>query len=66
MPALIGMSQAQAVSAVRECGVQDVAVVNAYSDEFEAGQVMLQSRAEGERLTAETTVTLTVSLGSHW
>ena len=66
MPALIGMPQAQAVSAVRECGVQDVAVVNAYSDEFEAGQVMLQSRAEGERLTAETTVTLTVSLGSQW
>ncbi len=66
MPALIGMAQAQAVSAIQGLGVQDVAVVNAYSDEYAAGQVMLQSRAEGERLTPETTVTLTVSLGSQW
>ena len=66
MPSLIGLSQADAVSTVQNLGVQDVTVVNAYSDDFAAGQVMLQSRGEGERVTDDATITLTVSLGSQW
>ena len=66
MPSLIGLSQADAVSSVQSLGVKDVTVVNAYSEAYAAGQVMLQSRDAGDRVTADTTITLTVSLGSQW
>lgn len=65
MPQLIGLEQAPAVQAVESLGVK-VTVVNAYSDLYSEGVVMLQSRNEGESLRKTDRVTLTVSLGSQW
>ena len=65
MPKLIGLSQATAVQALEALDVK-VNVVNAYSDEFAEGVVMLQSRSEGEKVRRNQKVSLTVSLGSQW
>ncbi|MBQ3574332.1 MAG: Stk1 family PASTA domain-containing Ser/Thr kinase, partial [Clostridia bacterium] len=65
MPLLIGQSESDAVEKMHEIGV-DPTIVNAYSEEYQAGLVMLQSRQEGETLKKDATLTLTVSLGSQW
>ncbi len=65
MPQLIGLEQAPAVQAMESLGLK-VTVVNAYSDLYSEGVVMLQSRDEGESLRKTDRVTLTVSLGSQW
>ncbi len=65
MPNLIGLAQAPAVQALEALDIK-VSVVNAYSDEYEAGVVMLQSRTEGEHVRKREKVSLTVSLGSQW
>ena len=41
-------------------------VVNAYSDDYPDGTVMLQSREAGESIRKSAKITLTVSLGSQW
>lgn len=66
MPNLIGRAEGEALSEMQALGVEDVSVVNAYSEEFESGEVMLQSRPEGDMLRKEARVILTVSLGSQW
>ena len=65
MPLLLGWGEAEAVEKMHEIGV-DPTIVNAYSEEYQAGIVMLQSRQEGETLKKDATITLTVSLGSQW
>ena len=65
MPNLIGKSQDEAVAAMEELGVE-ATVVSAYSEDFDAGAIMLQSRQAGDRLRRDATLTLTVSLGSQW
>ncbi len=65
MPLLIGWSENEAVEKMHEIGV-DPTIVNAYSEEYQAGLVMLQSRGEGETLKKDAAITLTVSLGSQW
>lgn len=65
MPDLLGMPQLQAVQGMQELGF-DVNVVNAYSEDFASGSVMLQSSPAGEMLRKDAQITLTVSLGSQW
>lgn len=65
MPLLIGWTENDAVEYMRGIGVEPT-VVNAYSEEYQAGLVMLQSGNEGETLKKGATLTLTVSLGSQW
>ena len=65
MPDLIGESETAAEAIMAELGV-DAVVVNAYSEDFENGVVMLQSREAGDRLRKDVQITLTVSLGSQW
>ncbi len=65
MPNLLGMAQEDAVEAIESLGI-DVIVVNAYSEDYQSGEVMLQSRPAGEYLRKDAQITLTVSLGSQW
>ena len=65
MPLLIGWSESEAVEKMHEIGVEPT-IVNAYSEEYQAGLVMLQSRKDGETLKKDASLTLTVSLGSQW
>ena len=65
MPLLIGWSEEEAVQKMQEIGVEPT-IVNAYSEEYQKGLVMLQSRKEGETLKKDAALTLTVSLGSQW
>ena len=66
MPNLLGRPEAEAVSEVRALGIEDVNVVSAYSEDYDQGEIMLQSRAAGDMLRADARVILTVSLGSQW
>ena len=65
MPNLIGEGEAAAVEIMESLEI-DAVVVNAYSEDFENGVVMLQSRDPGDRLRRDVQITLTVSLGSQW
>lgn len=65
MPMLIGKTENDAVEQMLEIGIEPV-IVNAYSEEVQAGYVMLQSSNEGDALKKDATLTLTVSLGSQW
>lgn len=65
MPYLIGEAEEDAVHAMTALGV-DPTVVNAYSDDYPDGTVMLQSREAGEAIRKSAKITLTVSLGSQW
>ena len=65
MPNLIGEREEVAVEAMGALGIEPT-VVNAYSDDYAAGTVMLQSREAGEALQRNAKLTLTVSLGSQW
>ncbi len=65
MPNLIGQEQTAALEAMESLGIETT-VVNAYSEEYEGGSVMLQSREAGDRLRRDAQITLTVSLGSQW
>lgn len=65
MPDLVGDTQEAAVQTMADLGV-DAIIVNAYSDDYEAGVVMLQSREAGAPMERGTKITLTVSLGSQW
>ena len=66
MPNLIGLPEDQAVEAVKALGIEDVTVVNAYSEDYGEGVIMLQSRAQGDLLRRDARITLTASLGSQW
>ena len=66
MPNLIGLPEDQAVEAVKALGIEDVTVVNAYSEDYGEGVIMLQSRAQGDLLHRDARITLTASLGSQW
>ena len=66
MPDLIGLPEDQAVEAMVGLGVEDVTVVNAYSEDYDEGIIMLQSRAKGDMLRRDARIILTVSLGSQW
>ena len=65
MPYLIGEAEEDAVHAMEALGVSPT-VVNAYSDDYPDGTVMLQSREAGESIRKSAKITLTVSLGSQW
>ena len=65
MPFLIGETEEDAVQKMEALGVT-ATVVNAYSDDYAAGTVMLQSREAGETVRKSAKITLTVSLGSQW
>lgn len=65
MPALVGLEERAAIDALNEAELKPV-VVNAYSDEFPIGAVMLQSEEAGAQLRVDTSVTVTVSLGTQW
>ena len=65
MPLLIGEAEEGAVQTMESLGVTPT-VVNAYSDDYAAGTVMLQSREPGEAIRKSAKITLTVSLGSQW
>ena len=65
MPYLIGEDEKDAVHAMMALGVEPI-VVNAYSDDYPDGTVMLQSREAGESIRKSAKITLTVSLGSQW
>ena len=65
MPNLIGAAEGAAVETMEELGI-DAVVVNAYSEDFDDGVIMLQSREPGDRLRRDVQITLTVSLGSQW
>lgn len=65
MPKLIGLGEAEAV-AVLDAMQIPATVVSAYSDDYPAGMVMLQSKDADTRLRKNTSVTLTVSRGSQW
>ena len=65
MPQLVGMEEELAVLALDELGISST-IVNAYSEDYSEGVVMLQSRAVGDSVRKETGVTLTVSLGTQW
>ena len=65
MPYLIGEAEEDAVHAMEALGVTPT-VVNAYSDDYADGTVMLQSREAGETIRKSAKITLTVSLGSQW
>ena len=65
MPYLIGNVEEDAVRAMEALGVSPT-VVNAYSDDYPDGTVMLQSREAGESIRKSAKITLTVSLGSQW
>ena len=65
MPDLIGQTEDVALAHMDDLGI-DAAVVNAYSEDFDNGVVMLQSREPGDRLRKDAQLTLTVSLGSQW
>ena len=65
MPFLIGETEEDAVQKMEALGVT-ATVVNAYSDDYAAGTVMLQSREAGEAVRKSAKITLTVSLGSQW
>ncbi len=65
MPNLIGTTQFEAVESMEGMGIA-TNVVNAYSEDYEDGIVMLQSPEPGERMRRDVQITLTVSLGSQW
>ena len=65
MPFLIGRAEEEAVQMMEALGVEPI-VVNAYSDDYPDGTVMLQSREAGESIRKSAKITLTVSLGSQW
>jgi len=65
MPQLIGMEEGLAVLALDEIGISST-IVNAYSEDYTRGVVMLQSRNVGDSVRKDSNVTLTVSLGSQW
>jgi len=65
MPMVVGMEEELAVLALSEREIS-ATIVNAYSEDYPEGVVMIQSRHEGEMVRKEAAVTLTVSLGSQW
>lgn len=64
VPSVKGMSESKAVSALAAAGLK-ADVKKAYSDSVEAGLVISQSAAEGKLVPADSTVTITVSLGAE-
>lgn len=64
MPQLVGMEETAAVNQLIEAELVP-SVVNAYSDDYPTGAVMLQSYDADTQLRVGTTVTLTVSLGKQ-
>ncbi len=65
MPDLLGMEQSQAACALINIGLQPQ-IVTAYSEDYQSGQVMLQSGAPDEFIRRGDPITLTISLGSQW
>ena len=65
MPNLLGRTQQQALDQLANINIR-ATLVSAYSEEYAEGEIMLQSVAEGESMRKDSSVTLTVSLGSQW
>ena len=65
VPAVVGMDQPTAQSALESAGLP-VAIETAYSEEVEAGLVLSQSKAGGDRVISGTVVKLIVSAGTQW
>jgi len=65
MPDVLGMTVEQAAAELAQAGIQ-AGFVSAYSEQYAEGRIMLQSVAGGETLRIDSSVTLTVSLGSQW
>lgn len=65
MPQLLGMEEELAVLTLQQVGIS-ATIVNAYSEEYSQGVVMLQSKNVGDSIRKNSSVTLTVSLGSQW
>lgn len=64
VPSVKGMSESNAVSALARAGLK-ADVKKDYSDSVEAGLVISQSVAGGKLVPADSTVTITVSLGAE-
>lgn len=65
VPDLVGMERLIAQDALEAEGLP-VSVETAYSEEFEEGLVISQSREPGERVRTGTGVTIVVSAGTQW
>lgn len=65
VPQTVGQDQATAVGMLEAAGLP-ASIESAYSEEYEAGVVIAQSRNGGDRVKSGTGVTLTVSAGSQW
>lgn len=65
MPDLVGQEQLLAQDALEQQG-SSVELDYAYSEDFEEGIVIAQSRRTGARVKTSSTVTLTVSRGTQW
>jgi len=65
MPELVGQDQLLAQDAVEQLG-GEVELDYSYSEEFEEGIVIAQSRRSGARTSQEVPVKLTVSRGTRW
>lgn len=65
VPKVLGQTQAQALEALERAGLP-AGVERTYSEEYEAGVVLGQSREPGERVRKGSGVTLIVSAGTQW
>lgn len=65
VPQTVGLEQASAVEMLEAAGLPAY-IESAYSEEYDPGTVIAQSRNGGDRVKTGTGVTLTVSAGSQW
>lgn len=65
VPYLIGMEQLMAQDTLEAEGLQ-AGIETAYSEEYEEGVVIFQSRMPGEKVRTGTGVTIVVSAGTQW
>lgn len=61
---LLGMTEDEAKAALKELGLGYKKAGTASSDEYEEGQIMTQSVKKGEKVDANTTISVTVSSGA--
>ena len=61
---LLGMTEDEAKAALKELGLGYKKAGTASSDTYEEGQVMTQSVEEGEKVDANTTISVTISSGA--
>ena len=63
VPSVVGMTQDQAVGALKDAGYKKVTVANAYSDKVAAGYVISQNPKGGSSASTGSTVKIVVSAG---